>query len=132
MGYLDGVTGTGVFKTFTLGAAAAAGAEAGASSDEVPKGVSGMIAAHDVVIFSSSSCPFCQRAIAALQEKGIEFTVIDATPSIRDELFTLTGKTSVPSGWVKGVYIGGCNDGPEDWMGILPCLNSGKIAELLK
>merc|ERR1740117_2468975 len=107
MGLIDGVTGTGVFKTFTLGAAAAAGAEAATSNeevpkgaaaagaeaatsnDEVPKGVSGMIAAHDVVIFSSSSCPFCRQAIAALENEGIAHTVIDVTPSIKDELFTL-------------------------------------------
>ena len=47
------------------------------------------------------------------------------------DLLDATGQTSVPSGWVKGAYIGGCNDGPEPWMGIVPCINSGKIKEMM-
>ena len=29
------------------------------------------------------------------------------------------------------MYVGGCNDGPEKWMGIKPMIRSGKLAELL-
>eukprot|EP00656_Telonema_subtile_P019389 TRINITY_DN2064_c0_g1_i3.p1 TRINITY_DN2064_c0_g1~~TRINITY_DN2064_c0_g1_i3.p1 ORF type:complete len:119 (-),score=22.03 TRINITY_DN2064_c0_g1_i3:233-589(-) len=90
-----------------------------------------MIASADVVVFSSSFCPYCRKAIAALNEAGIEHTVIEKTGEIGSQLQALTGKTSVPSGWVKGTYIGGCNDGTESWHGIIPCIQSGKIAELL-
>ena len=39
---------------------------------------------------------------------------------------------SASSPSAKGTFIGGCNDGPEAWMGALPNLASGKVAEMLK
>ena len=32
---------------------------------------------------------------------------------------------------VKGTFVGGCNDGPEPWMGLLPMLESGKLREMI-
>ena len=31
-----------------------------------------------------------------------------------------TGKTSAPSVWVVGTYVGGCNDGTLPWHGVKP------------
>lgn len=70
-------------------------------------------------------------AVEALREAKFEPTVIVVTDDMRQDLFKMTGKTSVPSAWIRGKYIGGCNDGPENWMGVIPCINSGKIAEML-
>ena len=42
------------------------------------------------------------------------------------------GKRSVPQGFVMGQHIGGCNDGPEGWMGVMPNLQSGAIAKALE
>ena len=47
-----------------------------------------------------------------------QYKKVEASRAQRDELKSKTGKTSVPSCWVKGAYVGGCNDGPEAWMGI--------------
>ena len=33
--------------------------------------------------------------------------------------------------WVKGAFVGGCDDGPEAWMGVVPMVRSGKLAEML-
>ena len=45
----------------------------------------------------------------------------------RSELAELAGKTSVPQVFVNGVCIGGCNDGSESWMGVMPLLGNGKL-----
>lgn len=86
-----------------------------------------------IVVFSSSSCPYCREAINALrgsliivvfknvflliisrQGTGKAFEVIEATSAQRDILLQKTGSSSVPNIWVKGKYVGGCNDGPGD------------------
>ena len=62
----------------------------------------------------------------------VQYKRVEASRKQRGELKSKTGKTSVPSCWVNGVYVGGCNDGPEKWMGIKPMIRSGKLAELLE
>jgi glutaredoxin-related protein len=57
--------------------------------------------------------------------------VINASPAQRDELRKKTGVRSVPSVWVKGQYVGGCNDGPEHWMGIMKLMANGNLNKLL-
>mmetsp|Transcript_69431 Transcript_69431/g.111933 ORF Transcript_69431/g.111933 Transcript_69431/m.111933 type:complete len:96 (+) Transcript_69431:72-359(+) len=86
------------------------------------------IADNDMVVFSSSSCPYCVKAIAALKSAGFEPVVVEAF-----ERSTLAakcgGSTSVPKAFVKGQFIGGCNDGGLG--GVLPSLANGKIKELM-
>ncbi len=50
----------------------------------------------------------------------------------REYLLDQTGSQSVPSIWLKGKFVGGCNDGPEDWMGIKKIIKAGKLEEYLK
>ena len=49
----------------------------------------------------------------------------------REALYDMTNVSSIPSIWVKGTFVGGCNDGPEGWMGIKKMLKSGKLEEML-
>lgn len=93
--------------------------------------IESVIAENIIVVFSDSGCPYCQDAIRALKAAGKEFTLIEATREQRQALKTKTNVSSVPSIWVKGTYVGGCNDGPESWMGIKKMLNSGKLEEML-
>merc|ERR1712061_73981 len=89
-----------------------------------------IIASADVVFFDSSFCPFCRDAESHLQKNGIEFKKVDIAehkPALKD----LTGKTSAPSVWIKGTYVGGCNDGTEPWHGVKPMLANGKFKEML-
>ena len=77
-----------------------------------------------------SWCPFCKSAKDALTEAGIEFKDVEVTDAQKAELRELTGKTSVPQVFVKGQFIGGCNDGGLG--GTVPLLKSGKLQEMLK
>lgn len=92
------------------------------------------IGSADIVVFQSSSCPYCQQAVAALRSAGLESRtrVINASSEQRSALSSSTGSTSVPSIWVKGKFVGGCNDGPEPWMGIRKLINNGKLTEMLQ
>merc|ERR1719277_864113 len=89
------------------------------------------IKSADVVFFDDPFCPYCRRAELALKTEGIDFTLFPIAEH-RDALEAKTGKTSAPSVWVKGTFIGGCNDGTEPWHGVMPCIKSGKIKELLE
>jgi glutaredoxin 3 len=89
------------------------------------------ISSSPIVLFQSSGCPYCAQAISALKATGREFKVIEASSSQRNELKGLTGVTSVPSVWVKGKFVGGCNDGPESWMGIKKLIANNKLDDLL-
>eukprot|EP00927_Polykrikos_kofoidii_P026491 TRINITY_DN2356_c0_g1_i2.p1 TRINITY_DN2356_c0_g1~~TRINITY_DN2356_c0_g1_i2.p1 ORF type:complete len:164 (+),score=26.82 TRINITY_DN2356_c0_g1_i2:74-565(+) len=90
-----------------------------------------VVGSADVVVISSPTCPFCRAAIDALQAENVQHTVVEITAGLRDGLKAKVGKTSVPSVWVKGVYVGGCNDGLEPWHGVMPMLRSGKLKEML-
>lgn len=87
---------------------------------------------NDIVVFQRAGCPYCDTAINKLQSAGYNPTVIEATPDQRSELAESTKSGSVPSVWVKGKYVGGCNDGPEPWMGVTKILNNNKMNDLLK
>ena len=90
-----------------------------------------LIQKKDIVLFVSSSCPYCSDAISILKEKGHNFDVIEVSSSQRSTLRSMTGMSSVPSCWVKGVFVGGCNDGPEGWMGIAKMVRNGELAKRL-
>jgi glutaredoxin len=89
---------------------------------------------HSLVVFSSSRCPFCKQVIVGLIDAGLgkAAKVIEVTDVIKAHLLRKTGKRSVPSVWIGDKYIGGCNDGPESWMGCLPNLRNGKIQQWIK
>lgn len=99
------------------------------TGDDHANDVQTLIESNDLVMFVSRTCPYCAQAEMLLTD--YEPRVVEATADMRGKLAEMTGKTSVPSVWVKGQYVGGCNDGPEDWMGVVPMLNSGKMEELL-
>jgi glutaredoxin 3 len=87
-----------------------------------------------VVMFSFTTCPFCRRAKDFLDERGISYNTMELDElndnegnQIRAVLGKMTRRTSVPSIFVGGRYIGGCNDGP----GLLPLAESGELDKLL-
>ena len=91
-----------------------------------------IIRGNAVVVFSSPTCRFCADAVAALKAAGVGCRLVQATPSTRHWLANTTGQASVPSCWVAGRFVGGCNDGPKAWMGIAPMLKSGKLRRMLE
>ena len=91
-----------------------------------------IIDTNDVVVFSWRLCPYCIQAKKILTEKNISFLDIIVSDKQLNDLTQLTTQSSVPSIWIKGVFIGGCNDGPESWMGLTQCIRTGKFDELIK
>ena len=85
---------------------------------------------YQVVLFDLSSCPYCRIAEAKLQDYNIPYMLVPIE-KYRIELKTITGVSSAPSVWVNGKYIGGCNDGPEDWHGVIPMLENGTLEKML-
>eukprot|EP00933_Yihiella_yeosuensis_P026027 TRINITY_DN20215_c0_g1_i1.p1 TRINITY_DN20215_c0_g1~~TRINITY_DN20215_c0_g1_i1.p1 ORF type:complete len:208 (+),score=32.46 TRINITY_DN20215_c0_g1_i1:83-625(+) len=90
------------------------------------------IAENEIVAFISSACPFCQRAVKELRNAGYEPKVVECPKgsSVRTALQEKTNSSSVPKVWIKGNFIGGCNDGGLG--GVVPCLNNGKIKEIME
>ena len=72
-----------------------------------------------VVIFSYAPelSPGCNKAIKSLRDVGVEPTVVRLdqpwwrSNMIRSALGRMTGSASIPSVWIGGDYIGGCDDG---------------------
>lgn len=66
-----------------------------------------------VTIYSSDYCPYCSRAKALLQQRGVtdyEEIVVDGKPELRARMTALTGRTSVPQIFIGGAHVGGCDD----------------------
>lgn len=100
----------------------------GGSTSKTMASIDEVINSNDMVVFSSSSCPFCQKALAALKDAGYAPTVVEDFD--RSQLAgKCGGSTSVPKVFVKQNFIGGCNDGGMG--GTLPLLKNGKIKELM-
>ena len=66
-----------------------------------------------VEMYSTMWCPYCARARALFERKGVEFTDIDLMeePRRRDEMIRRAGgRTSVPQIFIDGEHIGGSDD----------------------
>eukprot|EP00957_Ditylum_brightwellii_P203040 15332997-Ditylum_brightwellii.AAC.1 len=103
--------------------------------DIVVAKVDSFVDSNTVAMFSFTTCPFCRRAKDFLDENNIEYSSMELDElegnegnEIRAVLGRQTRRTSVPSIFIGGTYIGGCNDGP----GLLPLAESGELEQLLK
>lgn len=65
-----------------------------------------------VVMYSTRFCPYCVRARALLEKKGVEFTDIrvDSEPKLREEMIKRAGRSSVPQIFIDDEHVGGCDD----------------------
>jgi glutaredoxin 3 len=71
------------------------------------------MAAKQVEIYTWRTCPYCIRAKALLDSKGVEYTeyAIDGDEAARSQMAEKTGgKRSVPQIFIEGQHIGGCDD----------------------
>ena len=67
----------------------------------------------EIVVYTTSTCPYCHRAKALLARKGAVFTEIDvgAHPERRPAMtHRAGGRTSVPQIFIGAVHVGGCDD----------------------
>lgn len=64
-------------------------------------------------IYTKDYCPFCQRALALLTSKNVEFTQIkiDQNPELRNPMIKRTkGPSTVPQIFIGDHYVGGCDE----------------------
>lgn len=84
--------------------------------------------AANVEIYTWSACPFCVRAKALLDKKGVDYTeyCIDGDEVARAEMAERAhGRRSLPQIFINDQHIGGCDD--------IHALNSrGKLDSLLQ
>ncbi|MEM7704279.1 MAG: glutaredoxin 3 [Pseudomonadota bacterium] len=65
-----------------------------------------------VEIYTKSWCPYCARAKADLQRRGVAYEEIDVTDDeVREaEMVKRAGRTSVPQIFIGGRHLGGSDD----------------------
>jgi glutaredoxin 3 len=67
----------------------------------------------EVELYTTMFCPYCVRARALLDRKGISYTDIDIIeqPEKRTEMIRRAGgRTSVPQIFINGEHIGGSDE----------------------
>lgn len=67
----------------------------------------------EVEMYTTMFCPYCTRARALLQKKGVAFLDIDIAeePARRTEMIHRAGgRRTVPQIFIDGEHIGGCDD----------------------
>jgi glutaredoxin 3 len=67
----------------------------------------------EVELYTTMFCPYCTRARALLERKGVTFTDIDINeePARRGEMVQRAGgRTSVPQIFINGEHIGGSDE----------------------
>ncbi|KAJ0985117.1 hypothetical protein J5N97_003473 [Dioscorea zingiberensis] len=110
----------------TLAAASLFGSSMGASPAAFVKKT---VAAHEIVIFSKSYCPYCKRAKGVFKELSkvpyvVELDQRDDGWDIQDALSEIVGRRTVPQVFINGKHLGGSDD-------TVDAYQSGKLEKLL-
>lgn len=65
-----------------------------------------------VEFYSADWCPFCMRAKALLDARGIEYEEVnvDRIPGFREKLVEMTGRMTIPQIIIDGEPVGGYDD----------------------
>jgi len=72
-----------------------------------------MGATPDIVMYSSGWCPYCMRARALLERKGLPFreVKIDENPADREAMLARSGGLrTVPQIFIGDHHVGGCDE----------------------
>ena len=67
----------------------------------------------EVELYTTMFCPYCTRARALLQRKGVAYTDVDILeePARRGEMIRRAGgRTTVPQIFINGEHIGGSDE----------------------
>jgi glutaredoxin 3 len=80
-----------------------------------------------IVLYVTGWCPYCARARALLDTKGVAVEEIDveAVPGARSEMQTRSGRSTVPQIFIGDEHVGGCDD-------LLALDEAGRLDSLLK
>jgi glutaredoxin 3 len=85
------------------------------------------MSARKVVMYTTGWCPYCARARALLDAKGVPVEEIDveAAPDARREMLTRSGRNTVPQIFIGDDHVGGCDD-------LVALDEAGRLDSLLK
>ncbi|KMV70697.1 glutaredoxin 3 [Rosenbergiella epipactidis] len=63
-------------------------------------------------IYTKQTCPFCHRAKALLDQKGVKYheIAIDNDSEKRAEMIDRSQRTTVPQIFIDQRHVGGCDD----------------------
>jgi len=66
----------------------------------------------DILLYTTSWCPYCVRAKMLLDRKGLEYREInlDQEPAKRLEMMERSGRRTVPQIFFGETHVGGCDD----------------------
>ncbi len=66
----------------------------------------------DVLMYTTTMCPYCARAKSLLHTYNVEPTIIDVTSNdgLRNEMVTRSGRRSVPQIFIGGDHVGGADE----------------------
>ena len=67
----------------------------------------------EVIVYSKSACPYCDRAKMLLNAKGVAFEErrVDLDPALLEEMLAKSGgRRTVPQIFINGEGIGGFDD----------------------
>lgn len=80
----------------------------------------------EVEIYTQPWCPYCSRAVALLEKKGVAIREINAPHGTaeREQAMARSGRSTVPQVFIDGRHIGGCDD-------LVALDRSGKLDPLL-
>ena len=81
----------------------------------------------DVLVYTTENCPFCIRAKALLDTRGVQYREVnlERDPDGRAELVKQTGMMTFPQVIIDGELVGGFQE-------TLAADRSGRLAELLQ
>lgn len=68
---------------------------------------------NNVIVYSTTVCPYCVRAKQLLQRKNIGFQEVDLSreaPEVRQELMARTKHRTVPQIFINDQFIGGFDE----------------------
>lgn len=81
----------------------------------------------EVIIYSTTACPYCVRAKQLLERKGVEYKEINLSkedPQVRLDLMQRTNHRTVPQIFINEQFIGGFDQ-------LYALEREGKLDELL-
>jgi glutaredoxin 3 len=65
-----------------------------------------------ITMYMTGWCPYCQRAGALLEQRGLAVTQInvDDDPKFRADMISRSGRRTVPQIFIGDRHVGGCDD----------------------
>ncbi|TAK62010.1 glutaredoxin 3 [Methylobacter sp.] len=66
----------------------------------------------EILIYTTSICPYCMMAKRLLDKKGARYTEInlDAEPGLREEIMIKTNRRTVPQIYIGDYHVGGFDE----------------------